>query len=85
MERAGEILTHLPLRIQNLFGTPPTQRGKDFFQKIWYKNMVTWREIYQPVQNFYNGPCAAVDVDVTKNIEEINSLIEAVMEGTQSD
>ena len=43
------------------------------------------KSLSQPVQNFYNGPCAAVDVDGTKNIEEISSLIEAVMEGTQLD
>ncbi len=38
------------------------------------------KALSQPVQDFYNGPCAAVDVDSMANIDEIESLIRSAME-----
>ena len=37
------------------------------------------KSLSQPVQNFYNGPCAAVDVDTMDSIEEIDDLVQSAM------
>ncbi|MCX5850696.1 MAG: DUF5655 domain-containing protein [Deltaproteobacteria bacterium] len=37
------------------------------------------KSLSQPVQDFYNGPCAAVDVDNMNNISEIESLVQLAM------
>lgn len=37
------------------------------------------------VQNFYNGPCAAVDVDSLQHIKEIDTLIQSAMSAAKSE
>jgi len=37
------------------------------------------KSLSQPVQNFYNGPCAAVDIDSMQHIEEIDALVKSAM------
>ena len=37
------------------------------------------KSLSQPVQTFYNGPCAAVDVDNMSNIDDIDSLVHLAM------
>lgn len=37
------------------------------------------KTLSQPVQNFYNGPCAAVDVDNMDHIKEIDALVQSAM------
>lgn len=43
------------------------------------------KRLSQPVQNFYNGPCAAVDVDSMTNIKEIEALIRSAMESVEKE
>jgi predicted transport protein len=43
------------------------------------------KTLSQPVQNFYNGPCAAVDVEDMTHIDEIQSLVELVMNVVETD
>jgi len=37
------------------------------------------KELSQPVQDFYNGPCAAVDITDLKNIDEIINLLKPLV------
>jgi hypothetical protein len=37
------------------------------------------KELSQGVQDFYNGPCAAVDIDNKNNIAEIIELIKKLL------
>ena len=39
----------------------------------------TVKALSQPVQTFYNGPCAAIDVDTMQHIKEIDDLIQLAM------
>ena len=43
------------------------------------------KTLSQPVQNFYNGPCAAVDVDSLQNIDEIDTLIQSAMNAVETE
>ena len=38
-----------------------------------------FKEVSQSVQNFYNGPCAVVDIDNKKNIDEVIELIKKLI------
>jgi len=38
------------------------------------------KTLSEPVQKFYNGPCAAVDVHNLENIEEIVELLKSLIE-----
>jgi len=38
------------------------------------------KSLSDPVQNFYNGPCAAVDLHDTENIDEVIDVIRILME-----
>lgn len=40
----------------------------------------TVKVLSQPVQDFYNGPCAAVDVDSMDHIDEIEGLVRTALE-----
>ena len=42
------------------------------------KNSV--KDLSQPVQDFYNGPCAAVDIDTIDNLDEIIELLKKLWE-----
>lgn len=43
------------------------------------------KTLSQPVQNFYNGLCAAVDVDSLQNIDEIDTLIQSAMNAVETE
>lgn len=43
------------------------------------------KSLSQPVQNFYNGPCAAIDVDSLQNIDEIDTLIQSAMNAVETE
>ncbi len=43
------------------------------------------KSLSQPVQDFYNGPCAAVDIDKMGNIEEIEALVRSAMESVEKE
>lgn len=43
------------------------------------------KSLSQPAQDFYNGPCAAVDVDNMSNIEEIDSLVKMAISYQQDE
>ncbi|MDI9455946.1 MAG: DUF5655 domain-containing protein [Spirochaetota bacterium] len=43
------------------------------------------KTLSQPVQNFYNGPCAAVDVDDMEDLEEIEGLVQTAMNSVVDD
>ena len=38
------------------------------------------RSLSEPVQNFYNAPCAAVDIDRSENMDEIVEVLRGLME-----
>jgi len=38
-----------------------------------------FKEVSQSVQDFYNGPCAVVDIDDKKNIDEVIELIKKLI------
>jgi len=43
------------------------------------------KSLSQPVQNFYNGPCAAVDVDSMKHIDEIDTLVQSAINSVETE
>ncbi len=43
------------------------------------------KSLSQSVQDFYNGPCAAVDIDNMENIEEIKALVRLAMENAEKE
>jgi predicted transport protein len=43
------------------------------------------KSLSQPVQDFYNGPCAAVDVVDMKHISEIEALIHGAMDSAEKE
>jgi len=43
------------------------------------------KSLSQPVQNFYNGPCAAVDIENLRDIDEIVDVIKSLIEKNSSE
>lgn len=37
------------------------------------------KSLSEGVQNFYNGPCAAIDIEDTKNLNEVNDIIKILI------
>jgi predicted transport protein len=43
------------------------------------------KSLTESVQKFYNGPCAAIDIDIIKNIDEISEILKIVIENDTND
>ena len=56
--------------------------AKDIRQLISHHPVKT---LSQPVQDFYNGPCAAVDVDGMTHFREIDALVRSAMDSVEKE
>lgn len=43
------------------------------------------KSLSQPVQNFYNGPCAAIDIDKIEQLDEVDQLIILAMKSVSDE